>query len=223
MSKKLLPILFVTLALAGNIEALSDTRTVANQIIRRMCVDKKLAAAIASLKEMIAEIENKRIRYGGSHTEHRWSGNTHYQTTTYYYHGEGDVLDVVKRYQKALDGVFTANMVLAAEDGVILGVLLSGIGKAFKLSDIPACSGVVAAAILWTLIKDENTDKVPYLDYRTLSRENNYFNIPTHIGTFLCTVGVGVACYFGSNFVMKAFSEKVSIIEDALSAQNIPS
>lgn len=220
--KKIL--LLTTLSvLVGNLKASDGAEgvTLAARIIRNMCFDKKLAAAITSVNDMIAEMQRKHVEYLRSRVvSDYYVGRDRYITTHHYYKGDGDVIDSINKYKKALENLNNTNLLLAAGDGALLGVLVSMIGKTFKLNDKMAGIGLVLSSALLTLAKNKQVGKVPYWSYPTLTREANYFGWGTNIGTFLCIAGAGAAGYLGTNFLVNALSGKISGINDALKGSN---
>lgn len=220
--KKIL-LLVLSSVLVANLRASDgcNNNALSARILHNVFFDSKLAAAIASLNKMMVEIKDKNIEFLRSKvTSDYWVGRTHHVTTTYYYGGDGNVINVVNRYQKALDHLRNTNALLAAGEGAMLGLLASIIGKTFKLNDKTAGIGIVLCSVLLTLAKNEHVGKVPYLTMRTLVPNDNYFDILTSVGTFLCIAGAGAASYFGTNFLVDAISGKISAVSRALESSN---
>lgn len=213
-------VLFVMLsASTGSLQA--SEGGVVSAIVRNLCFDKKLVAAISSLNSLLGEMKNKHIEYLNSKVvSDYYRGNTRYITTDHYYAGNGNVIDTVGRYEKALTNLNQTNMILAAGDGALLGVCVSIIGKMFKLNDKTSGIGLVICSALLTLAKNKHIGKVPYLSYPKLTPESNFFGIGNSIATFCVIAGAGAAGYFGTNFLVDAVSGKMSGINDALKVSN---
>jgi hypothetical protein len=216
--KKILLFAFFSI-LATNVQASEgcDNKTLAARIFHNIFLDTKLVAAISSLNEMLAELKDKHIQHTYSRVvSDYWSGNTRHIVTQYYYTGDGDVIDVVNRYEEALNNLRYSNALLAAGDGALLGALLAITGKMFEWNIKTAGVSLVLSSTLLMLAKSRQIEKVPYLTFPTLTVDDNYFGILTNMGTFICILGAGAASYFGTGFLIDAASGKVSAINEAV-------
>lgn len=213
-------LLVLSFVVVGTLQA-SDSSSTLAKIIHDLLINKKMTAAISSLNEIMAEIKDKHIRHLRSEfVRSYYSGNTRYTETAHYYDGRGDVVAVVDRYEKALKNLNNSNMLMAAGDGAILGVLVSIIGKMFKWDNKTTAISIAVSSAILALAKNKQVGKVPYLTFPKLVSSDNYFCALTTLGTFACIAWVGAMSYFGTDFLIDSVSDKVSAINEAMNASN---
>lgn len=185
--------------------------------------NKKLIEAISSLQEVIKEINNKQVKHLDYEIVSFFTiGDTYYTTERHHYAGNGDVIDVVNRYEKALNHFEKINKSLAVRDGVFLGVILAIMGEKFKWKDSTENIILILSSVFLTLAKSQYAGEVPYLTFPTLTSHDNYFGITDHIYRFGVTIGAVAISFFVTGILINTISMKMRTHDDVNAVRNFP-